>query len=231
MFGCYIPNAYYDNFYLYNKKHSNVTGDLVFSKLKSADLSAFAYAFSYTDITSASFPVFEGFTNLHQYVYITPYYTGFSGTFAYSKIQSISFGSLQTINYGGFRGCCQHCDYLSSVNLPLLTTINTNNCFDETFGYCPLLTSITFTSLSTVNGNNCFKHTFYHSGLQTISFPALTTITGTYLFGSASYEFAFEGCTALTEIHFRADAQSVIENIDGYSSKWGASNATIYFDL
>lgn len=231
LFGCYTPNAYYEHFYLYNKKHSNVTGDLVFSKLKSADLSAFAYAFSYTDITSASFPLFEGFTNLHQFVYITPSYTGFSGTFTYSKIQSISFGSLQTINYGGFRGCCQHCDYLSSVNIPLLTTINTNNCFDEAFGYCSLLTSVTFTSLSTVNGNNCFKHAFHNSGLQTISFPALTTVTGTYLFGSASYEFAFEGCTALTEIHFRADAQSMIENIDGYSSKWGASNATIYFDL
>lgn len=37
--------------------------------------------------------------------------------------------------------------------------------------------------------------------------------------------------TNVSEIHFRADAKSVIENQSNYSFKFGASDATIYFDL
>jgi hypothetical protein len=43
--------------------------------------------------------------------------------------------------------------------------------------------------------------------------------------------YAFSGCTGITELHFRSDAQTVIEAADSYSYKFGATNATIYFDL
>ena len=43
--------------------------------------------------------------------------------------------------------------------------------------------------------------------------------------------FAFNSCSSLTEIHFAAANQSKIEASSYYSSKWGADNATIYFDL
>lgn len=41
----------------------------------------------------------------------------------------------------------------------------------------------------------------------------------------------FYSCSALTEIHFGAENQSAIESSTGYSTKWGRSSATIYFDL
>jgi hypothetical protein len=41
----------------------------------------------------------------------------------------------------------------------------------------------------------------------------------------------FAGCKNLTELHFRADMQSVVENLSAYPYKFGASNCTIYFDL
>lgn len=41
----------------------------------------------------------------------------------------------------------------------------------------------------------------------------------------------FYSCSALTEIHFAAANQSAIEASTGYSTKWGRSAATVYFDL
>ena len=61
--------------------------------------------------------------------------------------------------------------------------------------------------------------------LESISFPALTQVTSPF------NNYTFNGCDALTEIHFRADAQTAIEAMTGYADKFGAPNATIYFDL
>ena len=66
--------------------------------------------------------------------------------------------------------------------------------------------------------------------MTTISFSALTSIESD-AFGNTSPTYIFSGCTSLTEIHFRADMQATIEAMTGYANKWGASNATIYFDL
>jgi hypothetical protein len=67
--------------------------------------------------------------------------------------------------------------------------------------------------------------------LTKISFPSLTSV-GVYGFSNTQGSaFAFNGCTKLTEFHFRADMKERIEAMAGYSSKFGAANATIYFDL
>jgi hypothetical protein len=67
-------------------------------------------------------------------------------------------------------------------------------------------------------------------GLTTISFPSLTDVDKNG-FGASASSGAFNKCTALTEIHFRADMQAAIEAMSNYATKWGATNATIYFDL
>lgn len=75
------------------------------------------------------------------------------------------------------------------------------------------------------------QYAFYNcKKLTTISFPALTDVQ-TNIFGAASYNAAFSGCSELVEIHFRADMQATIEAMSQYANKWGATNATIYFDL
>ena len=42
---------------------------------------------------------------------------------------------------------------------------------------------------------------------------------------------AFHNCTGIKEIHFRVDTKSIVEKQADYSNKFGATNATIYFDL
>ena len=83
-----------------------------------------------------------------------------------------------------------------------------------------------FDEIKTIS-SGCLFYAFYNCTRITssVSFPALTSV------GSGGLADAFKGCTGITELHFRADAKSVIEAAGGYSSKFGASNATIYFDL
>lgn len=64
------------------------------------------------------------------------------------------------------------------------------------------------------------------SKLTSFYFPSL------WLFGSNNcMSGCFSSCTKITELHFLKEAQSSIEAQTGYSSKFGATNATIYFDL
>lgn len=67
--------------------------------------------------------------------------------------------------------------------------------------------------------------------LTTISFPNVSTINTDALGQYAYFDFAFQDCSNLTAIHFPAAMQATVEAMAGYSDKWGASNATIYFDL
>ena len=55
-------------------------------------------------------------------------------------------------------------------------------------------------------------------------------LIGEEIFGGAAYNYTFS-FSSLTEIHFPAAIKSKIEALTGYSDKWGATNATIYFDL
>ena len=127
--------------------------------------------------------------------------------------------------------CFYNCTGLTSINLSSLTTVSGNNALQYCFNDCTGLTSINLSSLTTVSGNNAMYSCFYNcASLSTISFPALTSVVNNS-FGSASYDYIFNRCTALTEIHFRADMQATIEAMTGYANKWGATNATIYFDL
>ena len=83
-----------------------------------------------------------------------------------------------------------------------------------------------FDKIKTI-GSGSLYYAFYNcTGItSSVSFPALISV------GNSGLQHAFYGCTGITSIHFRADAKSIIEAADGYSSKFDASNATIYFDL
>jgi hypothetical protein len=97
---------------------------------------------------------------------------------------------------------------------------------NSAFSGCTDLTgSVTFPDLVEV-GNAGLQSAFSGcSGLTSAYFPLLITVGEYGLYGM------FEDCTSLTEIHFSASAESVIKSADGYDEKFGATNATIYFDL
>lgn len=146
-------------------------------------------------------------------------------------LTSIDLSALTTIS--GFKamtcGFCG-CTGLTSVDLSSLTKVSGNEAIENCFQNCSGLTSVDLSSLATVSGNNAMAYCFGNcASLTTISFPALTSIIDKS-FGNSNYNYIFSR-TALTEIHFRADMQATIEAITGYANKWGATNATIYFDL
>lgn len=156
--------------------------------------------------------------------------SGCKRTFAYcNTITTFSMPKLTTLSGGG---CCWNmffnCTQLTTADLSAITEVSGEYACYGMFAACYALNTIRFDNLSTISGDFAFDDTFYRcSSLTTISFPKLTTISNTNAFTKDT----FFGCDALTEIHFRYDTKEIVEGLDGYSKKFGATNATIYFDL
>jgi hypothetical protein len=197
-----------------------ISGELIFPKLTTIGGSACSHAFSYcNNITSIAFPVL---------VHADESYSLDSICYQCINLSSISFPLLETVGLSVFRDAFRD-TLLSEVSFPNLTTIGGNG-FNGTFRNCQNLTTALFPKLKSI-GISGFQLTFYNcKNLLSISFPELIEVQPDS-FSTASAGKAFGGCTALAEIHFRADMQSAIEALNGYSDKFGATNATIYFDL
>ena len=125
-----------------------------------------------------------------------------------STITSYTDEEIKSIKDYTFYGCTA----LTLISLPVATSLG-----EYAFNGCTALTSVNLPLATSISGYAFCDCT----SLTSISLPSATSI---------SYG-AFSGCTALTEIHFAAANQSTIEANSYYSSKWGADNATIYFDL
>lgn len=94
------------------------------------------------------------------------------------------------------------------------------------------LTDIQLDSLESVSGSSACSSMFAtNSALEKAYFYSLTEVLTAGALGTSSSTCMFYNCTAMTELHFRADAQAVIEGLTAYQYKFGATNATIYFDL
>ena len=66
------------------------------------------------------------------------------------------------------------------------------------FYYCPNITgSLIFPDLTTISASNSFHFSFYYTGITSVSFPSLTTLSAYY--GLCA---AFNGCTSLTSASF-----------------------------
>ena len=118
-------------------------------------------------------------------------------------ITSVDLSSLQSVGVYGLSSAFQDCKGITSIDLSSLQSV-------ETYGLSSAFRGCT--------------------GITSISFPSLTSVYSNS-FGNISVTGAFRNCTALTKIHFRADMQATIEAMSQYADKWGANNATIYFDL
>ena len=140
---------------------------------------------------------------------------------------SVSFPNLTAIGGSALVYAFLNCTGLTgSVSFPNLTSIGGNG-LQQAFEGCTGLTgSVSFPNLTTIGSYGLMDAFNGCTGLTgSVSFPNLTSV------GRYGLNHAFYKCTGLTEIHFRADAQATIEAQTGYSSKFGATSATIYFDL
>ena len=150
-----------------------------------------------------------------------------------NKLQSTSLDNL-TIISGNY--ACQEmfalCSSITSTGLHNLTSISGNYACENMFNMCEENLDIGLEKLESISGSYaCQKMFAYNTKLTTVYFPMLTIVSTANAMGRNTSSGMFAGCTNLTEIHFRVDARAVIESLTGYSDKFGATNATIYFDL
>ena len=167
---------------------------------------------------------FTGLKSIPDYGFYYKFYQRYFETGA-----TVSFPDLTNVSSSGIHSCFNGCNRITSVDLSALTTVGGSG-LHSCFSICTSLTSVDLSALTTVGSSGlqrCFNGC---SSLANISFPSLTSVQ-TNSFGTASYNYCFANCTALTEIHFRADMQTTIEALSGYANKWGAQNASIYWDL
>lgn len=146
--------------------------------------------------------------------HMTELYDAHIETFSTSKLQDNSYlSSIYLVKCTSVSGYAfNSCYGLKTVNLPKCTSIG-----NGAFYFCFNLKTINLPKCTSI-GSNAF---YSCAGLETVNLPECTSI------GSN----AFSSCSKLTSIHFAAANQATIEALSGYSSKFGASSATIYFDL
>lgn len=188
-----------------------IHGDVIFTKLKKIS-GVFADVFYSCEFDQGAIVSFPSLTQVigSSGWWASNSNTSFIQTFQNTKnIGTISFGALQTLDfsmYNTFSG-----SDASQILFPSLQTVTSTGAFMyNAFRQCLNLTSMSFPALTTISNNDVF----YKAG--TID-PAS--------------ESAFYNTPNLEAIHFRADMQTRVENLSGYSSGFGSTNATIYFDL
>lgn len=229
-----VSLASYSMYYKFIR--SNALKSVQFRDLTTASGSyCLSYAFSTcTNLLTASFPLLTtvGATYVFSYA--------FTGC---TKLQSVSFPLLTTVSStGAMQYMCNGCTALTSIDFSSLKTIGvtsgSSTCYRQfynAFTNCTNLTTLTFPSLEAIycNGTATSHGTFAtNTALKKLYFPKLTTIAKTTSYGNTTgAKNIFYGCTGITEIHFASANQTAIESSVGYTTKWGATNSTIYFDL
>ena len=192
------------------------------------------YAFANsTNIVTASFPALTT-------IGASCWSYAFNGC---TKLQRVDLSALESIRgttamQFAFNGCTA----LESIDFSSLKVIGNSTetisdfwQFGYTFNSCSKLTTIEFPSLEAIycNGTAINQGTFaYNNKVKKLYFPKLTYIGKTSGYSNVTAgNNIFYNCSALTEIHFGAENQASIKASTGYSTKWGRSAATIYFDL
>ena len=169
-------------------------------------------------------------------VYIPKVTIAASNSFSYafygaSNLKTVDISGLTEIS--GSQACYHMFDSsgITELNLDNLTTISGINACQYMFAFSGIV-QMSFKSLTTISGSSACRYMFNAcKGLIRVDFPALTSVVNGAFGSNSASTGIFANCSALTEIHFRADAQAMIEALQGYSVKWGATSSTIYFDL
>lgn len=153
----------------------------------------------------------------------TTHNISFNGAASYPDLETVKTDSGNTSNsgmYQAFDGCA-----VTSVSFPKLITIEENGMYSAFANTAINQEELRFTSLTTIQ--DCgLQETFSGANITIgkVYFPALTTVVGDALDGTFYL-------ANVTEIHFRADMQTTVEALDAYAQKFGATNATVLFDL
>lgn len=177
----------------------------------------FSYAFRYTKLTGFDFSnLVEAQGGSYSFWYAFANNSTLVGAFSFPKLE-IACAFNGTFSNTG----------ITFFGFPKLKTIgkqSNSGGMQSMFGSCRDMAGVNLNAVETILGSSHLVSAFTGTNIQVFRFPMLTSVTRG--FGTSS---VFP--TVTTELHFRTDAQATIEAADGYSTKWGATNATVYFDL
>lgn len=216
------------------------------SGVKSVPASGMSYLFNHkkisgvvaNDVTSVGISAFANFNS-------SSYSRG-------DEVYKIEFNGLEEITAQGafldFFSGNAYLDVRPVIRFIKLRVVNGNQIFYNAFPYEKIVPDETFPSLEEIAGNT---NPFYNfSALPTdkiFKFSKLKKITGATSSTYATFKrsskaiwhlpsvvdisgYVFDN-SGTSEIHFAAANQAAIEACPNYANKWGATNATIYFDL
>lgn len=150
---------------------------------------------------------------------------------AFSYCEVLTQSGLDNLKSISGKMACSHmfdcCYAITNTGLGQLREINGYLSCAAMFSFCKNIVDISLDNLETINGDSACRLMFSScTSLTVANFPRLTKVEGT-----APMDDMFKNCANITEIHFRYDMKSTIEALEEYSNKFGAENATIYFDL
>lgn len=232
---------------MYACNEAIIDGDIIFQKLIKIVGYGVAYLFMDTDVNSVTFSALK--TSDCEWIGVIGCKTkalyfpeleeitgGTFGDFAISNygyenmmLQTISIPKLKRVTGKGKIYHIANTSQIKSFEFTALEEV-LNTGLQSAFDNNTVTEYIYFPKLRQVVSDACSKMCYYAINLKAIYFNALVLVSR-YSFGNYSGDYAFSGCKNLTEIHFRADMQEIISTMVGYADKWGATNATIYFDL
>lgn len=219
---------------------NDVPCDLTFDGVKTLAATALAYAFTNNNnIRSVSFPDLSSMDTATSMLYT--FYSCRNLTAAtFPSLQCITKQARQCFAYS-----FSNASNLSTVAFPELTSIeaqypvssmflgtsltsvyfpklkyltSTRGAMAGMFDECWYLSSIEFPSIEAISAGITSAYATFRANdhIKKFSFPALSSVTGTYLFSA---------CTDLTCIQLPSQYQQQLTASAGYATKWDAPNA------
>lgn len=140
------------------------------------------------------------------------------------------FDNITSIEENGLAGVFSyHTNVTGTLSFPSLTAVG-NNGLSYAFFDCTQISGTMDLSKVHSIGDYGMSAAFVDCKISgVINFSSLTSV-GTNAFGETSGQYTFTN-TNITEIHFPAAIEDTIKALNGYSENFGATNATISFDL
>lgn len=165
-------------------------------------------------VTSASFPLLMDISGF-----------GMSHCFSHSGITgAVAFPKLVYVGQNGLEGCFGGCN-ATSVSFPLLEAVEKLG-MRQAFANNNIKT-VTFPKLAAIEEYSMQAAFAGNSNLTDISFPALTRIHEEAF--SAPNSETVLGHKDVTTVHFRADMESQVKQVQGFSNNFGCK--AVLFDL
>jgi hypothetical protein len=156
---------------------------------------------------------------------------GLSNAFNGTSIPTFSIPSVTNIGNYALQNVCQNDTALTSVDISGISCVRSNGMAGA-FSGCSNLLSADVSNISQLGESQGMALAFANTGITVLYFNNLKNIYRSALgSGTSTYGGGGAFLNLNIELHFPANMQADIEATSGYSNRWGAASADIYYDL